>query len=193
MLILSIDVGILNFAYCIMDSITQKIIHWNILTLCNKTEIENCRDLVKQLDQRPEMLQVTLILIERQPKQNPKMRILSETVRTYFIIRSVDRGVNIRVQNWSPKYKLKCCNNSKLDPTELSKIIRLKSSYQQRKKLSIAHCKLFLLELDQDERFIKLFENSKKKDDLADAFLQVYSYCVRGKSNNLKDTSTKTE
>ena len=33
--VLSFDVGIINLAYCIFDSLTLKIVHWEIITLDN--------------------------------------------------------------------------------------------------------------------------------------------------------------
>ena len=33
--VLSFDVGIINLAYCIFDSVTLKIVHWEIITLDN--------------------------------------------------------------------------------------------------------------------------------------------------------------
>ena len=44
MRIVSIDVGIKNLAYCIMDATaaTIKIIQWDVINLCGKEVICNC-------------------------------------------------------------------------------------------------------------------------------------------------------
>ena len=42
--------------------------------------------------------------------------------------------------------------------------------YKRNKYLSVEYTKLMILEEDQE--FIDLFKDSKKKDDLADAYLQ---------------------
>ncbi len=48
----------------------------------------------------------------------------------------------------------------------------IKDKYKKTKFLGIEYCKYMINESKQDQKFIDLFVNSKKKDDLADAYLQ---------------------
>jgi hypothetical protein len=48
----------------------------------------------------------------------------------------------------------------------------IKDRYKRTKFLGIEYCKYMIQESKQDDQWIDLFLNSKKKDDLADAYLQ---------------------
>ena len=69
---------------------------------------------------------------------------------------------NCKIIFYSPKHKLKCCDI----------VIEHKSKckYRQNKNLGIVHTRA-LLKTHKD-----FFEKHKKKDDLADCFLQALSY-----------------
>ena len=168
MRILSVDIGIINFAFCIMDN-EKKVHHWEILTLCNGTSLQNEIDLIKKLDERPYVMDVDLVIIERQPKCNPKMRVMAGALRSYFIIRGmVDNQKKLRIEDYSAKYKLRCYEGPM--PENLQE-----SNYNHRKKIAIYHCRQLLMNYPEDIQ--NIFENTqKKRDDLADAFLQGYSY-----------------
>ena len=87
----------------------KKIHYWNNLSLCNGTEIENTIDLIHKLDKYPEILDVDIVLLEKQPKMNPKMRIMAEAVRSYLIFRGlIDNPKKFKMFNYSPKHKLNC-------------------------------------------------------------------------------------
>ena len=58
-----------------------------------------------------------------------------------------------------------------------------KTSYNERKKLSIEFTKNFLLKNNFEEKLI-FFNNNNKKDDLADSFLQGLYYFIT--FNNFK-------
>ena len=59
MKILSFDIGIVNLAYCVVDD-EKRIHHWENIALCNGTEIENTMDLIRKMDERPEVLDLIL-------------------------------------------------------------------------------------------------------------------------------------
>lgn len=48
----------------------------------------------------------------------------------------------------------------------------IKDRYKKTKFLGIEYCKYMINDSLQDEQWIQLFTNSKKKDDLADSYLQ---------------------
>ena len=57
------------------------------------------------------------------------------------------------------------------------------TTYNERKKLSIATCKDLLLKYNQEN--ISFFINHKKKDDLADCFLQSFYFFIHKKIINI--------
>ena len=196
MKILSFDVGIINLAYCIFDNLTKKIIHWEIINneiggkfnakISNSGVSDLYINLIKNLDQRPHLLDVDIVLIEKQPSFNPKMRIIAGCLQTYFYIRGVvDRIPSIKsVEFFSPKNKLKCYTGPELDISKNGKIV--KGKYAQTKKMGVLIARSKLEENEETETMCALFENSKKKDDLSDCYLQALTY-IMFKSANVKN------
>ncbi len=190
MKILSFDVGIINLAYCIFDSNQSKINHWGIIDLKvpefsakipsgqNKSIAKAANDihvtLIKELDKLPYMLDVDYVVIEKQPSFNPKMRIIGGCLQSYFYIRGVvDKPTISSIEFFSPKHKLKCYTGP-----DLVLESRAKSKYTQIKKMGILIAKSKLDEFDESIDFKELFDKSKKKDDLADCYLQAITFCL---------------
>jgi len=187
MRILSFDVGIVNLAYCILEN--GKILHWEIIERSKKGSsftahiassgiAELYLTLITQLDQRPHLLDVDTVLIEKQPSFNPKMRIIAGCLQTYFYIRGVvDKTQSKigRVEFFSPKHKLKCYDGPEIDISRNGKIV--KGKYAQTKKMGIAIARFKLQENNETQQLL-VFENSKKKDDLSDCYLQALTYIL---------------
>jgi hypothetical protein len=186
MKILSFDVGIVNLAYCIIESIPEpKILQWEIITIPNdkKFTAHNSSisdiyiNLIKELDRRPILLDTDIVLIEKQPSFNPKMRIIAGCLQTYFYIRGVvDRTPPIKsVEFFSPKNKLKCYTGPELDiSSKNGKIV--KGKYAQTKKMGVMIARSKLEEYSETKERKDFFENNKKKDDLSDCYLQALTY-----------------
>jgi hypothetical protein len=190
MKILSFDVGIINLAYCIFDSELNKIQDWGIIDLkvegfsgkvpsgLNKNMAKAANDihvtLIKKLDSFPILLNVDYVVIEKQPSFNPKMRIIGGCLQSYFYIRGiVDNPKITSIEFFSPKHKLKCYTGP-----ELTIESKAKSKYTQTKKMGILIAQAKLDEFDESMNFKQLFEKSKKKDDLADCYLQAITFCL---------------
>jgi hypothetical protein len=179
MKILSFDVGIVNLAYCIFDTLTLKIEHWEIIKLENTKDHGKLHlSLITELDNRPHLIErIDTVLIEKQPSFNPKMRIIAGCLQTYFFIRGmIDSEKNgcttiNTVKFFSPKHKLKCYTGSEL-------VVSGKNKYTQTKQMSVLICKHKLVEYSEPEIIKDIFENSKKKDDLADCYLQAITYAI---------------
>lgn len=172
MIILSFDVGIVNMAYCKFDSDSKKILLWEVFSLVNSTDIENTKDIVRKLDQRHHLLDnVDLILIEKQPKINPKMKSIASSLRSYLVVRGlVDRGLDYKIIDYSPVHKLKCWDGP-------IPIITVKSDHQRRKKLAIFQCEKLIM--NQSQEIQNLYNSAQsKKDDLSDCYLQALSYSL---------------
>ena len=185
MKILSFDVGIINLAYCIFDSETTKLTHWEVITLNNLNANKKFTDynkiyinLINELDSRPFMVDgIDIVLIEKQPSFNPKMRIIAGCLQTYFYIRGVvDRTPSIKsVEFFSPKNKLKCYTGPELDiSSKNGKIV--KGKYAQTKKMGVMIARSKLEEYSETKEKKDFFENNKKKDDLSDCYLQALTY-----------------
>ena len=91
------------------------------------------------------------------------MRNISTALYVYFIIRiQHEQNKLCKVIFYPAKYKLKCC-----DTTIEHKS---KNKYRQNKNLGIAHTRQLI------NSHVDFFEKHKKKDDLADCYLQALSY-----------------
>lgn len=162
-MILSFDVGIKNLAYCLIDDSenTWNILDWNIIDCTSSNHILT---LIKELDTLPHLLESTVILIEKQPSFNPKMRIIGGCLYTYFTLRIAhEQNRNVKIMFYSAKHKLKNVNVAQ---------VTAKTKYLRNKKLAIEETKYLLSESE----WLKYFMSNKKKDDLADSLLQGLSY-----------------
>ena len=215
--ILSIDVGIKNLAYCILNN-SKEICDWNVLNLiednlfcscdnkngtlckskatfykmndeqtecklgfCKKHTVPNLSPVItrkvksistreisellfKTLDKYPDMLQVNTVIIENQPcLMNPMIKTIQVLLFSYFMIKGVlkDNSSITDVKAINARNKL-----SFYDGPEFPTFS--KNKYTQRKKEGIEVCKYILNDTDQ----LDFFLSHKKKDDLADSFLQ---------------------
>ena len=172
MIIVSFDIGIKNLAYCMIDTEDKCILDWNILD-CSGTN-ETLR-VIEEVDSIEYLKEADIVLLEKQPSFNPKMRNKSTALYVYFILRiQYEMGKNCKVIFYPAKYKLKCCD-TKIEH-------KSKDKYRQNKNLGIVHTRE-LLNSHQD-----FFEKHKKKDDLADCYLQAMSYIKFFMYSNVQNT-----
>ena len=117
------------------------------------------QNIVSQLDTFLSDSPVQKVLIENQigPLAN-KMKTIQGMIAQYFIMRNVYDIIFVNASN-----KLKLFNGKK-------------SSYKERKKMGIEVTKTFIEDADNKDELREMFEKHKKKDDLADCFLQGYWY-----------------
>lgn len=153
----------------------------------------------KKLSENDFLLNVDGVVIENQPSlKNPKMKSIQMIVYSYFlmygkvlnknenIIKNIDfcnasnklkvyKGPIINIDDLKKKKKIKdqntlennLENNIENNNNKKSK----KLSYNDKKKMAIEHVKYFLNE-NQDNDNLNFFNEHKKKDDLADSYLQ---------------------
>lgn len=125
------------------------------------------------LDQIQIFNEVSSIAIESQPRINQQMKMFATAIEAYFVIRqgidAQNEGLKIR---WSPaKNKLKLYQGPRIATGHL------KNNYDKRKYLAQKHVEYFLQRSPEVLR--RDYYCSKKRDDLADAFLHcVYSIGV---------------
>ena len=135
--------------------------------------------LINILENKNHLLNADVVVIENQPSfKNPRMKSISALLYDYYIIRGViDKertNSNIkRVKFMSPSNKIKLASDG-----ETQQIVKLKSTdkisdeskaYKLTKSLAVKYTKDLLEHLPE---WLKHFNSYKKKDDLADAFLQ---------------------
>jgi len=167
MVVLSFDVGIKNLAFCIINN--DQILHWKVFSIdpsLEKSLTDGPTHLIKILDTMPELLRTHLVLIEKQPSRNNKMRVIEALLHAYFIIKgtSSDLSTIKKVIIYSAKHKLG------------SETVRGKKGYSERKKLSVQRAKEFIERTHQAADMKHIFNSSKKKDDLADSLLQALAF-----------------
>uniref|UniRef100_A0A6C0J654 Mitochondrial resolvase Ydc2 catalytic domain-containing protein n=1 Tax=viral metagenome TaxID=1070528 RepID=A0A6C0J654_9ZZZZ len=130
--------------------------------------------LIRELDSRPNLLQADIVLIENQPTlKNPRMKAISSTVYDFYLIRGIiDKD---RTNSTIEKVKYMCPSNKlKLaDDGDSQQLVKLKGdeakTYKLTKSLGIKYCMEMIKNFPE---WTDLINSFKKKDDLADAFLQ---------------------
>ena len=131
----------------------------------------------KYIEENPTFLEDTSeIIIELQPKINPKMKLLSHALYTYFISKGVISGKVKTVKFIAAKNKLKVAQNL-YKGEQLT--CKLKGAYAQRKYFAKEYTKWIIANNDYPLIWKETLENHKaKQDDLCDCFLQAlwYSY-----------------
>jgi hypothetical protein len=135
--------------------------------------------LINILESKNHLLNADVVVIENQPSfKNPRMKSISALLYDYYMIRGIiDKertNSNIkRVKFMSPSNKIKLASDG-----ETQQIVKLKSTdkisdeskaYKLTKSLAVKYTKDLLEHLPE---WLKHFNSYKKKDDLADAFLQ---------------------
>ena len=137
-----------------------------------KKKMNNDRDIfnlskimINELNSKEDFLNHDVICIENQPAlKNPVMKTVQMILYSYFMIEGAtkDKAVE-QVHMINARNKLKVYKGP---PVEC----KFKEKYKRNKYLSVEYTKNMIL--NQDNKFIDLFTDSKKKDDLADAYLQ---------------------
>lgn len=189
MIILSFDVGIKNLAYCQIDSCTSDILDWNVIDCSVPRNCNVIVKLIEELESIPNLLESNTILIEKQPSFNPQMRIISTAIYVYFALRlNYEKGTNTKILYYSAKNKLKLCNeteslqnkNEQKSDGSLKGKKGKRKSYYYNKKAAIEQTKIFIEHKIKNNslynKYLMFFNNSKKKDDLADSYLQALAY-----------------
>ena len=164
-MLLSIDVGIRNLAICAIDELTCEIKYWDVGGVPPQHSDGLFLSLRKYLDERPWLLHATTVLIEKQPiGKNKKMASVENFLHAYFVIKCPEADTII----YDARHKVTDCVGAG------------KEMYKKRKNAAIERCWEFLNEDDAVNRhWLLMFQDSKKKDDLADTVLMALSFIRR--------------
>lgn len=121
--------------------------------------------LFTSLDKYPNMLNVNTVLIENQPcLMNPMIKTVQVLLYSYFVIKGKlhEQSTISKVQFINARNKLSLYDGPPIEQMSTNK-------YTQRKKEGIEVCKYVL---NDDDDYLNFFLSHKKKDDLADSYLQ---------------------
>lgn len=162
---------VLNKSYCTAHSKKTS----NELTKITKKKATSLdlfylgNNLITILDTYPQLLDVDYVLIENQPfNKNPRMKTIQMLIYSYFLMKHIynPKSRLIKIVNFLPKNKLDCYDGPPI-------VINEKNAYKKRKKMSIEYTKYFL---KNDKKSLEILEKHKKKDDMADCFIQALTY-----------------
>ena len=121
--------------------------------------------MINELNLKEDFLNHEIICIENQPAlKNPVMKTVQMILYSYFMIEGVTKDKPVsEVHMVNARNKLKVYKGPEVE-------CKFTDKYKKNKYLSVEYTKLMILE--EDNKFIEVFTESKKKDDLADAYLQ---------------------
>tara|TARA_B100001093_G_scaffold488342_1_gene525460 strand:+ start:10566 stop:11459 length:894 start_codon:yes stop_codon:yes gene_type:complete len=156
----------LNLIKSIEDFVEKNVFENISETKCNEISVIDIGVSIKEkLDKlESSFFNIDVVLIENQisPIAN-RMNCIQGMLTQYFIMKNITN-----IQFISPSNKLKMFIGNK------------KTTYGERKKLSIEATKNILIDMECDnnekDKVIDMFNKHKKKDDLADCFLQAIWY-----------------
>lgn len=150
-------------------------------------------NLVKELEQKPFLLDVDCVLIENQPTlKNPKMKAISSTLYDYFLIRGIfDKELTNSkiklVKYMSPSNKLKLNSNNEIE--KVKRETNSTNKYKLTKTLAVEYTRILLKD---QPTWLGFLNSHKKKDDLADSFLQGVYYISKNITKLSKEISQKS-
>lgn len=177
MQLISFDVGIKNMAYCyarINDDKTLDLLNLNKVDLNvsikanNDCIINNTIEFLESIvnDLKINKDEKLMVLIECQ--MTSKMKCIQTVISTYFKMIGIYEAYDIETNNLSAKHKLNIINKYQ------DKIASTK--YKQNKIDSIYFTKYLLENHYKNSLFLEVYNETKKKDDISDAFLMIIYY-----------------
>lgn len=138
------------------------------LKMNNVKKIDNSmfhlgKNIIKLLDEKKHFLESEVVIIENQPAlKNPTMKSIQMILYSYFLMKDEIK----EIQMINARNKLKAYEGPKI-PCDI------KETYKKNKYLAIKYTDIMIRENEKiDEVYHKLYDTSKKKDDLSDAYLQ---------------------
>lgn len=131
--------------------------------------------LIMELEKKTNLLTADHVVIENQPSfKNPRMKSIASTIYDYYLIRGIiDKKISnskiTQVKFMSPSNKLKLASEGDTKQLIKAKKTDDTTAYKLTKSLGIKYCLDLINHLPD---WIKHFNSFKKRDDLADSFLQ---------------------
>jgi len=172
--IVSFDVGIRNLAYCVVND--GQITHWSKEDLgCKRHDMQGIVDAMIRL------LEVIVaseidntkhvdVLIEQQ--MSASMKCIQTAIEVYFKTLKTRKVLDATTHYVSPKLKLKLIASH----TDFVSLLSKTSKYDQNKADAVGFATWYLTKKTPDPIALEVLNSVKKKDDLADVFLQAIAW-----------------
>lgn len=205
--VVSFDVGIKHFAYCIMHewasgtaegtasqtSTARRVERLEIVTLADSKRattqdlVSSCIELLDTIyyQQLREDVPV-VVLIECQ--MTSKMKCIQTVINCFFKMIAKYNGADITTRYLSAKHKLSIVSKYKDFPGNLvaTEPGTATSGYKKNKQDSVAFALWLLEHKEQDVATMEIIQKAKKKDDLTDAYLMcIYHADMVGASKRI--------
>ena len=136
------------------------------------------KSMMKKLYEKPNLIDVNKVVIENQPVlKNPTMKSIQMILYSFFIMNgALKDNILKEIVMFNARGKLDIYDGPKIEmPINIKK-----DSYKDRKYRSIEYTKYFLRD---ENTWLDFFNKHKKKDDLADAYLQCLTYYKKNYKN----------
>jgi len=162
-MILSFDIGLKNMAYCIVtvdsENHLHEIVDWSLVTLESSSIYTLADSIISTCEKLFTGKTFTEILIENQPcMKAPTMKSIQMIIFTYMRIHFKDANI----------YMCSAANKLKVSRNKTG----IKLTYTQKKKRAVELTREYI----QGAPLEPFFSGCKKRDDLADAYLQAVYY-----------------
>jgi hypothetical protein len=184
--LLSIDVGTVNMAFCLLKISSLKIQNWGLMNIKNYTYhgmISKLNIALNQLDLFNGLTDRVEIVLEQSMSKNLKTVLISGALMMYFEKEyctsddPVRKNIITKIDTYHAKNKINYYIPRPGDePMPMERINALKKGHYKTKVILKEHCKRIMIHTNQDQKWFDLFNNKSKQDDLADSFVQGLSY-----------------
>lgn len=180
--IIAFDVGIRNFAYCILENDvatkTRKVVVLDVVDLgCAAKNKQGAIDAVidlldEMMAQHIDMNKKTVVLIEQQ--MTSAMKAIQVAINVYFKLNAKYHGLDVMTKYLSAKHKLAL--QSKY-PDYVADGTKVATTKYKQNKLDGVNFGVWLIknQLKDDDVLAKV-EKMKKKDDACDSFIMTIYY-----------------
>lgn len=178
--IIAFDVGIRNFAYCVLHVHEKnrrtiralEVVDLGVAKNNKQGAIDACIDLLDEIVfQKIDTSLPTIVLIEQQ--MTAAMKAIMVAINVFFKMTAKYHGMEVTSKYLSAKHKL---SFQEQYPDYAPNESVANSSYKQNKLDSIHFGTWYLQEKLQDHEQIQKIATIKKKDDLFDALLMTIYY-----------------
>lgn len=197
--VLSWDCGISNLCYCLLEEVDGsdefRVKMWENLSLNSHTLKQAVSMLVRELDQRPWMMDVDHICIENQVLKNTSMKVICHTIQCYFetknamrarknsvyttlsngvrIARKGKEGPSINLIKAEHKFHVASVTGEEsiVIPQSIEKLQR-----RRRNKKAAVYLAKEVLTRRGDVTALNFLNSFNKQDDLSDSLLQGIYY-----------------
>lgn len=180
--IVAFDVGIRNFAYCILEinvaTKTRKVLALDVIDLGCSTKnkqgaIDAVLDLLDEITEKHlDLNKQTVVLIEQQ--MTSAMKAIQVAINVFFKMTAKYQGLDVTTKYLSAKHKLALQSKYPDYVVDASQVATTK--YKQNKMDGVNFGMWLMKTQLQDPDIIAKVENMKKKDDACDSLIMTVYY-----------------